>query len=99
MKHMTIDMPIVSECLVSECAYNVEMNCHARAITVGNSLHAGCDTFCSGSSHTKAATRVAGVGACKSTDCKFNEDLECMTDSIRVGRAGQEINCMTYSPR
>jgi hypothetical protein len=42
---------------------------------------------------------MAGVGACKSTDCKFNEDLECMTDSIRVGRAGQEINCMTYSPR
>jgi hypothetical protein len=99
MKHITIDMPIVSECLVSECAYNVGMSCHARAITVGNSLHAGCDTFLSGSGHTKEAKRTAGVGACKSTNCKFNEDLECMTDSIRVGRIGQEVNCMTYSPR
>jgi len=98
MKHMTIDMPIVSECLASECAYNVNMNCHARAITVGNSMHAGCDTFFSGSGHTKAAARTAGVGACKSTDCKFNEDLECMTESIRVAPNGQAVNCMTYTP-
>ena len=99
MKHMTIDMPIVSECLASECAYNVGMNCHAKAITVGNSLHAGCDTFFSGSGHTKATTLTAGIGACKSTNCTFNEDLECTTDSIRVAPAGQEVNCMTYSPR
>ncbi|WP_059754756.1 DUF1540 domain-containing protein [Thiobacillus denitrificans] len=99
MKHMTIDMPIVSECLASECAYNVDMNCHAKAITVGNSLHAGCDTFFSGSGHTRATTRTAGIGACKSTNCAFNEDLECMTDSIRVAPAGQAVNCMTYSPR
>jgi len=99
MKHMTIDMPIVSECLASECAYNVGMNCHAKAITVGNSLHAGCDTFFSGSGHTKETARTAGIGACKSTNCTFNEDLECTTDSIRVAPAGQEVNCMTYSPR
>lgn len=99
MKHLTIDMPIVSECLARECAYNVDMNCHARAITVGNSLHAGCDTFFARSGHTKAATRTAGVGACKSTECTFNEDLECMTDSIRVAPKGQEINCMTFTPR
>ncbi len=99
MKQMTIDMPIVSECLASECAYNVGMNCHAKAITVGNSLHAGCDTFFSGSEHTKSSTRTAGIGACKSTDCTFNEDLECSTDSIRVAPSGQQVNCMTYSPR
>jgi hypothetical protein len=45
MKHMAIDMPIVAEYLASECTDNVGMNCHAKAITVGNSLHAGCDTF------------------------------------------------------
>ncbi len=99
MKHLTIDMPIVAECLASECAYNINQNCHARAITVGNSLHAGCDTFFSGSMHTKAAARTAGVGACKSLDCKHNDDLECMADSIRVARVVKEVNCMTYSPR
>ena len=58
MKHLTIDMPIVSECLANECAYNVNMKCHARAITVGNSLHAGCDTYFARSGHTKAAERL-----------------------------------------
>jgi hypothetical protein len=99
MKHLTIDMPVVAECLATECAYNVSMNCHARAITVGNSLHAGCDTFLPGSGHTHATDRVAGVGACKSTDCRYNEDLECMTETIRVAPKGEEVNCMTYSPR
>jgi hypothetical protein len=99
MKHITIDMPIVAECLANECAYNVKMKCHARAITVGNSLHAGCDTYFSREGHTKSAERTAGVGACKSTNCKFNEDLECMTDTIRVAPSGSQVNCMTYSPR
>lgn len=99
MKHMTLDMPIVSACLVSECAYNVNNNCHARAITIGNSLHAGCDTFFERSGHTKAAARTAGVGACKSTNCMHNEDLECMADTIQVNRSGQEVNCITYSAR
>ena len=99
MKHLTIDMPIVSECLASECAYNVSNNCHARAITIGNSLHAGCDTFFSRPGHTNDAARTAGVGACKSTDCRHNEDMECMTDSIRVAPQGQEVNCMTYTSR
>lgn len=99
MQPLTIDMPIVSECAASECAYNRDMHCHARAITVGNSLHAGCDTFFPGASHTKAATRTAGVGACKSVDCQFNEDLECVTESIRVAPSGAQVNCMTYSPR
>lgn len=99
MKTITIDMPIVAECLASDCAYNMSNSCHARAITVGNSLHAGCDTFLSASGHTKAVKRTAGVGACKSTDCKFNDDLECITERIRVARSGQEVNCVTYSPR
>lgn len=99
MKHIAIDMPIVAECLANECAYNVNMKCHARAITVGNSMHASCDTFFSRAGHTKAAERTAGVGACKSSQCKFNEDLECMTDNIRVAPRGQAVNCMTFQPR
>ena len=99
MKHITLDMPIVSECLASECAYNVNMNCHARAITVGNSLHAGCDTFFPGTDHTNAVHRTAGVGACKSQACQFNEDFECMADHVTIAHKGREVNCMTYTPR
>ncbi len=99
MKHLTLDMPIVTECAVNECAYNISNKCHARAITIGDSLHAGCDTFLASAGHTKATQRTAGVGACKSVDCKFNDDFECITDQIRVGHAAGGVNCLTYAPK
>ncbi len=99
MKNICIEMPSVARCRATECAYNLNEDCHARAITVGNSLHAGCDTFFHGPEHTRAVQRTAGVGACKSTECRHNEDLECMADSIEVARKGLEINCITFTPR
>ena len=98
MKKLFIEMPTVSRCLATECAYNVKEDCHARAITVGNSLHAGCDTFFPGADHTNAVHRTAGVGACKSQACQFNEDFECMADHVTVAHKGREVNCMTYTP-
>ncbi|MDA8095377.1 MAG: DUF1540 domain-containing protein [Betaproteobacteria bacterium] len=99
MQHLSIDMPIVGVCDATECAYNVDSKCHARAITVGDSLRAGCDTFCSSTDHAKAAQRIAGVGACKARDCKYNEDFECVTDQIRVGHSAAAVNCLTYARR
>lgn len=99
MNKITIEMPLVSECLVTECAYNVSKNCHARAITVGDSVRPGCDTFLPESHHIKEARRIAGIGACKATGCKFNSDFECVTDSIRIGTVRNEANCMTYAMR
>lgn len=99
MKRMTIEMPVVSECMAGECAYNVGNNCHARAITVGNSMHPGCDTFLLGSHHTSNHEQIAGIGACKTTGCSFNEEFECMADNVQVGLLGSEANCTTYSPR
>ncbi|MHB8982848.1 DUF1540 domain-containing protein [Thiobacillus sp.] len=99
MKNIVIEMPTVERCLATECAYNVNEDCHARAITVGNSLHAGCDTFFTGAEHTHAVRRTAGVGACKSKACEFNQDLECMADSITVAPQGKAVDCMTYTPR
>lgn len=96
MKTISIEMPVVSECAAIDCAYNVSRNCHARAITVGDDAHPGCDTFLKSRGHTKAARRTAGIGACKVSACKFNEDFECMTESIRVG---DEISCLTYMAR
>lgn len=94
---MTIEMPMVSECAATECAYNVNACCHARAITVGDGTHPGCDTYMSASDHTREAQRMAGVGACKVTACSHNDDFECMAESIDVGLQGGTVRCLTFS--
>jgi hypothetical protein len=99
MNKITIEMPMVSKCMVSECSYNSSSKCHARAITIGDSIHPGCDTFLAGASHTKQAKLVAGIGACKTASCKHNEDLECMAESVQVGMVRSEANCMTFAMR
>ncbi len=38
-------MPQVTECEMSECAYNKDNACHAMAITIGDGAHPRCDTF------------------------------------------------------
>ncbi|MFZ5510711.1 MAG: DUF1540 domain-containing protein [Pseudomonadota bacterium] len=98
MMNMTIEMSRVSACSINECAYNVNNNCHAKAITVGDGVHPGCDTFLQASRHTRDATRIAGIGACKVTACRHNDDYECSADQISVGRAAGEIKCMTFAP-
>lgn len=95
MNMMTISMPFVSECKVSECAYNVNNSCHAKAITIGDGVHPGCDTFFGTARHTRDAARTAGIGACKVIGCKFNDDYECMADHISVGRVGDSVECLT----
>ena len=99
MENICIEMPVVSECAATECAYNLNKACHARAITVGDGTHPGCDTFIKGSPHATGGGQSAGIGACKTASCKFNKGLECMTDSIRVGLVQNKVNCMTYSAR
>lgn len=99
MQQITIEMPVVSKCQISQCGYNVNHNCHAKAITIGDSMNPGCDTYMSASSHNRETKRIAGVGACKVGTCRFNEDYECSAESISVGMNGKLINCLTYSPR
>lgn len=41
---ITIDIPLVNECAISDCAYNMDDMCHAKAITIGDGMHPGCDT-------------------------------------------------------
>ena len=96
---MTIDMPPVSKCAVTKCAYNLNQGCHARAITIGDLSNPGCDTYFENSKHTRAATRVSGVGACKVSDCKYNDDFECNAKAIDVGFAANAVNCLTYVHR
>jgi hypothetical protein len=98
---ISIEMPLVSACSATECTYNSGNSCHARAITVGDGVHPGCDTYFgnAGSSHVKAVQRTAGVGACKVSDCRHNDDYECVADKITVGSASNSISCLTYSHR
>ena len=96
---MTIEMPFVESCTINECAYNKSNKCHARAITIGDGVHPGCDTsFLDATTHTRSKI-MAGVGACKVTNCRFNSDLECDADSISVSMKKDSIQCMTYSAR
>ena len=94
---MTINVPVVSGCTAGECAYNVDEQCHARAITIGDGVHAGCDTFLSATKHIRDNQQVAGVGACKVSGCVHNEDFECIADQIEVGQRAGDINCLTFT--
>ncbi|WP_250458710.1 DUF1540 domain-containing protein [Microbulbifer litoralis] len=90
------DMPEVAKCVISQCAYNADDACHARAITIGDGDDPDCDTFFDSNKHTHSG-RTAGVGACKIEDCTHNRDFECTADSIQVGNRGSEANCLTYT--
>ena len=95
---ITLDLPLVDACSVGNCAYNVKDRCHAKAITIGDGVHPGCDTsFLKSSRHAKDTSIIAGVGACKVLDCSYNNDLECSASSINVGMEGDSINCLTYT--
>jgi hypothetical protein len=99
MKRICIEMPVVAQCMVNECAYNANSGCNARAITIGDEHQPGCDTFMAGSHHASAAGQAAGIGACKTVGCKFNDDLECMAESVQVGIIKNDANCMTFALR
>jgi hypothetical protein len=94
-----IDMPAVGACSVTDCAYNSESNCHAKAITIGDGVHPGCDTFLDGGAGHTGLKVTAGVGACKVTGCRHNSELECMADNIEVGMQQHVANCLTYEAR
>jgi len=91
-----IDMPIVASCEVHRCAYNVEGGCHAKAITVGDGVHPGCDTFLASERHTEEDVACAGVGACKVAVCRHNHELECDAREIEVGEEQGEVSCLTF---
>ncbi|MDO8990405.1 MAG: DUF1540 domain-containing protein [Sideroxyarcus sp.] len=99
MDKIMIEMPPVKNCMANECVYNANSCCHARAITIGDTTHPACDTFQAGQQHTHKMEIMAGIGACKTSICKFNDDFECSADSVQVGLVHSEANCMTFAMR
>ena len=94
-----IEMPLIKACDVSECSYNLNESCHAKAITIGDGASPGCDTYMNAGSHVRNKQIKAGVGACKVDGCSHNSDLECGAESINVSQEGGTVRCMTYMPR
>lgn len=93
---LTVLVPEVSSCAATSCGYNVSGGCHAKAITVGDSEHPRCDTFMPQPTHTSSAD-AAGVGACKVSACRYNRDLECEAESIRVSVHQGHADCATFA--
>ena len=94
---MEMQMPKVTSCSVTGCAYNTNMGCHAMAITIGDLPDdPACDTYFETGSHGGKKELTAGVGACKSFECKFNQDYECTAAQIKVGMKGQQADCLTF---
>jgi len=92
-----MDMPKIERCRVTECCYNLEQMCHALAITVGGAGdHPACDTYCDLTAKGGDRSAVGGVGACKVSECRYNQSLECLASGITVGRAQDEAACLTF---
>lgn len=95
---MTIEMPVVRGCSVDRCAFNQDASCHAKAITIGDGVNPGCDTFADVDTAPANLDETAGVGACKVTSCEHNSDLACTANAIRVAQQQDTPKCTTFSP-
>jgi len=93
-----MDMPAVTECAVESCVYNRDRACHALAITIGDALHAHCDTYFTAPRKGGSPDATGRVGACKMSDCRYNTDFECQATGISVGARQDSADCLTYAP-
>lgn len=92
-----MDMPPVRECLAEDCAYNRAHMCHALAITVGGKSHPKCDTYTRSDEKAGAMDSTGAVGACKTSSCRHNQELECRAQGISVGKHFmRDYDCKTY---
>ena len=94
-----VEMPKVIECLMDECAYNADKECHARAITVGGGACPMCDTAMKSVKKGGVIDMIGSVGACKVENCRFNDSLECSAVGISVMLHDQHAECGTFKAR
>jgi hypothetical protein len=91
-------MTKVKSCSVENCFYWDNNNkCCAEAINVGAG-HPTCDTFHSGGHHANQHG-MGGVGACKVSECRYNNELFCNAPAIQVVGHAEHADCQTFSPR
>jgi len=93
-------MASISECDVTDCAYNRDNLCHTLAITVGGPEDCPhCDTYTVSADAGGIPDIRGGVGACKVSNCTHNEALECSAGRISVGWHMNHPDCKTFNPR
>ncbi|OHB66008.1 MAG: hypothetical protein A2Y77_15365 [Planctomycetes bacterium RBG_13_62_9] len=93
-----MEMPPIAGCEVTDCCYNFDRKCHALAIQVGDgATHPVCDTYAGSQASQCGDPSASGnVGACKVSSCEYNQNLECMAQSITVGYREDEPDCLTF---
>jgi len=96
---MAMSMSKISDCSVTDCAYNKDKKCHTLAITVGNAHCAMCDTFTQMDKKAGDPAIIGGVGACRAESCRFNMSLECTAGSIHVGLHKGHPDCTSFTAR
>lgn len=96
---MATGMPKILDCVMMDCSYNKNKECHAMAITVGTEGHPMCDTFIKLPQKGGVMDMMGGVGACREAGCKFNQSLECSASGIHVGRHADHADCSTFVSR
>ena len=90
-------MPGVKSCNVTDCAYLMNNQCHAMAITIG-AHHPYCDTYFRNSSKG-GADETGSVGACKVNNCMYNQKFECTAEGIDVRYHEDHADCSTFKSR
>jgi hypothetical protein len=95
---MEITMPKIKRCDVEMCGHNKDGLCYALAINVGGSGPI-CAAFAKTSTKCEGRKTIGGVGACKTTDCRFNDCLMCSAPEIGVGWHESNATCGTFSKR
>ena len=97
---MQADIPKILDCDMADCSYNKSKQCHAIAITVGDTSCPLCDTYAQSAKKGGDMNLTGCVGACKTDSCKFNQSLECKaTNGIRVKQHSDHPDCSTFSSR
>lgn len=94
-----MEMPKVFECMMEDCAYNTQRQCHAMAITVGGGMCPLCDTAIKAVKKGGVMDMTGSVGACKVENCQFNGSLECQANGIRVTLHERHAECGTFKVR
>ena len=97
---MSTEMTSITECAVTNCAYNKHNSCHTLAITVGGPEECPhCDTYVAGANNGGIPDTRGGVGACKVSNCSHNAALECSAGRISVGWHMDHPDCKTFHAR
>lgn len=89
------DKAAVVTCKVTECSYNMQEQCRAPQIEVGDD-HPRCDTFTTSGATPSTKQEMPTVGACHVKHCSFNKSDNCDAPGITVMHHTSHADCGSY---